>query len=154
MRHEVSSHVFQASLLSDNAPGFWKVSWIYNSLSTLFRSQQAWMRIFFAKSHPVLKNGTGLLKNLGTVKSCPVLYIKSWYQAWARLPFKRKWMGRNGMGQDRMRLNGNGIGFENTIDYRSLMVNEIHQYCSQQTWMIFTVQDCSTVLSLLYHKFH
>ncbi len=41
--------------------------------------------------------------------------------------------------QDGMRLNGNGIGFENTFDYRSWMVNEIHQYHSQWTWMVFTV---------------
>ncbi len=45
----------------------------------------------------------------------------------------------NGMERDRMRLNGNGIGFENTIDYHSWMVNEIFQYSCQQTKMAFTI---------------
>jgi len=39
----------------------------------------------------------------------------------------------NGTERDGMRLNGNGIGRENTVDYLSCMVNEIHQYCSQRT---------------------
>jgi hypothetical protein len=56
------------------------------------------------------------------------------------------------MGRDGMRLNGNGIGLENSIDYRSWTVNKIHQYCSQQTWTVVTVHDRSTVLSHLYHK--
>ncbi len=57
----------------------------------------------------------------------------------------------NGTEQDRMGLNGNSIGFENTVDYCLWMVNEIHQYLFQQTWMVFAVQDRSTVLSCLYH---
>jgi hypothetical protein len=48
------------------------------------------------------------------------------HQAQASLPFKRKWRIWNRTEQDRMRLNGNRIGFENTFDYCSWMVNEIH----------------------------
>jgi hypothetical protein len=33
-------------------------------------------------------------------------------------------------------LNGNGIGFENIVDYRSLMANEIKDYHS---WLFLTV---------------
>ncbi len=73
-------------------------------------------------------------------------------QTWARLPFERKWTGWKGMGWDWTRLNCNSNGFENTTDYHSWMVNEIHQYRSQQTWVVFTIQDHSTVLSCLYHK--
>jgi len=40
----------------------------------------------------------------------------------------------NGTERDRIRLNGNGIQLENTVDYRSWTVNQIHQYCDQQTW--------------------
>jgi hypothetical protein len=36
----------------------------------------------------------------------------------------------NGTEQERTRLNGNGIGFENIVDYRSLMANEIKDYHS------------------------
>ncbi len=35
------------------------------------------------------------------------------------------WEKMKGTEWDRMRLNDKGIGFENTIDYRSWMVNEI-----------------------------
>ncbi len=52
-----------------------------------------------------------------------------------RLPFERNGTGQNEIEQ-------NGIGFENTVDYHSSMANEIHQYHSQQTCMVFTVQDC------------
>ncbi len=52
----------------------------------------------------------------------------------------------NAVGWDEMRLNSNCIGFENTVDYCSRMVNEIHQYCSQQTLTVFTVHDCSYFL--------
>jgi hypothetical protein len=69
--------------------------------------------------------------------------VKVSNQAWARLPFQRKWTGQNGTGWDGTRLNGNCIGFKNTVDYHSWMVNEIHQYHSQQTWMVFTVEDWS-----------
>jgi len=34
------------------------------------------------------------------------------------------WEKINGIEQDRTRLNGKGIGFENIVDYRSLMANE------------------------------
>ena len=44
-----------------------------------------------------------------------------------------------GIKRDGMRLNGNGIGFENTIDYHSWMVNEICQYSCQQNKMAFTI---------------
>jgi hypothetical protein len=49
-----------------------------------------------------------------------------------------------------MRMNGNGL--ENTVDYYSWAVNEIHQNCSQWTWSVVTVYDCLTILSGLYHK--
>jgi hypothetical protein len=38
-----------------------------------------------------------------------------------------------GTGSTSTRLNGNSIGLENTLDYCSRTVNEIHQYFSQQT---------------------
>jgi len=56
------------------------------------------------------------------------------------------------MGRDGTRLNGNGIGLENTVDYRSWTVNGIHQNYSQRTWTVVTVHDRSTVLYRLYHR--
>jgi hypothetical protein len=55
---------------------------------------------------------------------------------------------RDRMGWDRARLDSNGIGFENTVDYCSWMVNEIHKYCSQVPF-IWTEWDKSKTQSHL-----
>ncbi len=62
--------------------------------------------------------------------------LRCYKQEWARFSFERKWMGWNGMEWDRTRLNNNGIGFENSVDYHLWIVNEFRQYCSQRTWII------------------
>ncbi len=54
------------------------------------------------------------------------------------------WEKMNGTELVGMGQKGNGIVFENTVDYHSWNLNEIHQYRSQQTWTVFPVQNCSS----------
>jgi hypothetical protein len=75
--------------------------------------------------------------------SCPRLSWVTLDQEWARLTFERKWMGLNRMERDRTKLNGDGIGFENTVDYCSWMANENQWYHPKWSWMLFTVHDHS-----------